>query len=429
MFALTMIFVNGDRVNALLANNGTELPDLPTGNNTTDYYAIINVASTGKTRLIYYDQKDIWQIDNKTPAIMAKMGNFGGYESGSNKRQVYCYELVGSGWLYKGYGSYGAGISLPQDYLNQASDGDYGPAIKHIKQYILDSNVYLFYDFSSFSSSLSDELVHDLAPFELKIMDYNAEENGKEIVIIKIDAQDCFKSGYKYQYSYDGQKYYNLDINAENLVVYLPVYIDLNPYFRILDSSNNLVWELDYTLKNYNTVARNILITEVAEFAGGSKQVKTTINFTDYSQFSDKYNLKYIINGEEKSDVVEYIVNAANYESMPESLIIEVYLDDLLLKKETHRLTMVSHLIDFNEFFDDILDKNMSDELGNEDLSNVNGWIKMVVNFLDKIGNTIKDFFALILHFFNKLNVWIRTSTIGLFIILVITRIIKAVRK
>ena len=270
--------------------------------------------------------------------------------------------------------------------------------------------------------------VSELNNFEMQIShNFATDLEGRDIYAITIDLRNCWENSYKYQYSYDNKNFYNMDVSEENKIYYLNHGINIPIYFQILDSNNNILWNTKYN-GPFDNINKNI---ELKEFTGtdqsGNKFIGFEADLSDYTQFSDIYNFKVIINGiqQDLKDVIAWNIRENQFDNY--NIDFELYLDELLIEKFNYNPKL--EFDSFDDKYNDIVNNEMEEEINNGDYTSIDGIFEAVKSFINAISDFINSFFKLIMVFFNRLNLWIKSAVIGIFIVMVVCRIIKAVRK
>ena len=278
---------------------------------------------------------------------------------------------------------------------------------------VLDENSINVSELNNFGMQISHNFATDL--------------EGRDIYAITIDLRNCWENSYKYQYSYDNKNFYNMDVSEENKIYYLNHGINIPIYFQILDSNNNILWNTKYN-GPFDNINKNI---ELKEFTGtdqsGNKFIGFEADLSDYTQFSDIYNFKVIINGiqQDLKDVIAWNIRENQFDNY--NIDFELYLDELLIEKFNYNPKL--GFDSFDDKYNDIVNNEMEEEINNGDYTSIDGIFEAVKSFIKAISDFINSFFKLIMVFFNRLNLWIKSAVIGIFIVMVVCRIIKAVRK
>lgn len=278
---------------------------------------------------------------------------------------------------------------------------------------VLDENSINVSELNNFGMQISHNFATDL--------------EGRDIYAITIDLRNSWENSYKYQYSYDNKNFYNMDVSEENKICYLNHGINIPIYFQILDSNNNILWNTKYN-GPFDNINKNI---ELKEFTGtdqsGNKFIGFEADLSDYTQFSDIYNFKVIINGiqQDLKDVIAWNIRENQFDNY--NIDFELYLDELLIEKFNYNPKL--GFDSFDDKYNDIVNNEMEEEINNGDYTSIDGIFEAVKSFINAISDFINSFFKLIMVFFNRLNLWIKSAVIGIFIVMVVCRIIKAVRK
>ncbi len=265
------------------------------------------------------------------------------------------------------------------------------------------------------------------------------DDQGRELAQFIINFENCWDESFIYQYSFNNVDFVDIDVGEERKYkLYQGINTDI--YFRILDSSENVI----YTLKDekltkygnyswlYDVIERNVIIKEDTSINDDKeKEIIISVDFSEFSQFSDMYDLKFyiddkLIDGDNKTLIY-------TEENFVTGFYIKIELDGIELKNYSHRIAASGSGggsdSSFNDTYDNVIDNNLSAELGEQDYTSVEGLFDVVKNFINAVSSYIIIFFDLIMYFFNGLNPWLRNAIISLFVVLVISKIIKVVRR
>lgn len=328
-------------------------------------------------------------------------------------------------YTYQFKSDYSNWIDITENIQAAAQEGYY------IYDYLCRYNTNIYFRVLNNSGEVLDENsinVSELNNFGMQIShNFATDLEGRDIYSITIDLRNCWENNYKYQYSYDNKNFYNMDVSEENKIYYLNHGINIPIYFQILDSNNNILWNTKYN-GPFDNINKNI---ELKEFTGtdqsGNKFIGFEADLSDYTQFSDIYNFKVIINGiqQDLKDVIAWNIRENQFDNY--NIDFELYLDELLIEKFNYNPKLVFD--SFDDKYNDIVNNEMEEEINNGDYTSIDGIFEAVKSFINAISDFINSFFKLIMVFFNRLNLWIKSAVIGIFIVMVVCRIIKAVRK
>ena len=252
--------------------------------------------------------------------------------------------------------------------------------------------------------------------------------NGRDIYSIMVDLRSCWNANYTYQYSYDNEKYYDMTgISADNQIFYLNHGINVPIYFRILNENSEVDWSRHYN-EDFPLVDKKIVVNEFTRMLDGTKMIGVQFDLSQYTQFTwDEYNLTIFINGTQQDikDQITFNYYEADFDNFTYNVVLK--LDNLVIEEFTYELNPEGK--EFDDRYEQILEENLEKELGENDYSTVGGMVDSLNSFIEAVKDFIKSFFDLAFGFFNELNIWIRTFIIGIFIVMVICKIIKVVRK
>lgn len=316
---------------------------------------------------------------------------------------------------------------ITEDLNNEANQYDY----------MLYYNTNLYMQVLDENNEVLETKTHqitDLTEYSFKITHAPANDlNDRYINVITIDTRYIYEMDYKYQYSFDNQVFYDMEITEDNKIYYLNHALDIPVYFRVLNAGSIVIHEQVYN-GDFSNVEKNVIFYESTNISNNEKQIIIQVDFTEYLKFFDIYNFRIWINNveyDEQTFIKEFISTEENY---IKSIKIKIAVDNLTIENFTYRVgtetgTSGGSDTDFDNMYETILDNQLKNELKENDYTTVNGMVQAIKNFINAISEFVTVFFELIMYFFNKLNIWIRTCIISLFIELVIFKTIKAVRK
>lgn len=270
--------------------------------------------------------------------------------------------------------------------------------------------------------------VSELNNFDMEISHNPANDlQGRYVNAVTVNLHNCWNDNYTYQYSFDNETFYNMEVNNKQFVLNHGIQTFL--YFRILDENNNIIYTRDYEVIFDGLIKSVVIDEDVKTGENNEKFIIANISFKEFAEFNDTYNLKYYLNDREldgSTSTYIYEWNKEQYYSF-KGVEIVVKIDNFVVYSAFYLPSMGDKT--FEDKYDEVVEDNLEEELGDNDYSDVNGMLEAVKSFINAIKNFINAFFSLILVFFNRLNIWIKSMLIGLFIVMVICRIIKAVRK
>lgn len=302
--------------------------------------------------------------------------------------------------------------------------------------YILRYNTTLFMQVLDNDNNILESktlTIADLEEYGFIITHNLAEDlNTRPVYAIRVDARLVYNDNYTYQYTYDGQTYYNMDIVDNVYIMNHALNIPIS--YRILDDKDNVIYTQIYGA-DFSEMERRITFNEKTNIVDNKKQIVIGIDFTEYLKFYDMYNFRVFIEDKEynlqDAFYVELILTEENY---IKAIDIKLMLDNMTIEQFQHRLGTLNGTgggsdTDFNGMYDNVLENELENEIKEQDYTTISGMVEAVKNFIKATSEFITTFFELIMYFFNKLNIWIRTCIIALFIELIIFKTIKAVRK
>lgn len=238
-----------------------------------------------------------------------------------------------------------------------------------------------------------------------------------------------YNANYKYQYSYDNQKFYDMTgLDSNNLAYWLNVGLNIPVYFRVLDDNDDVVWSTKYNDNlGFTELDNSATIYEEAITDENGKKVKIYFDLSDYLVYMDMYNYTIYLNDVEQNLVPRLEVDL-NENTFDDTIYrFELKVDNATVEAFEYKPKTSDKT--FEDYYEDVLEDNLEDDLGNSDYSDVGGMVDSLNSFINAIKTYISTFFDLIMGFFNKLNLWIRSFLIGIFIVMIICKIVKAVRK
>lgn len=283
---------------------------------------------------------------------------------------------------------------------------------------VLEAKTYTITDLEEYGFTITHNLAEDL--------------NTRPVYAVRVDSRLVYNENYIYQYTYDGQTYYSMEI-VDNVYI-MNHALNIPIIYRILDANNNTIYTQVYS-PDFSEMEKSIDFSESTNIVDSEKRITIGVDFTEYLKFHDMYNFRVFVNGVEynlqDAFYIEFISTESNY---IKSLDIKLMLDNMTIEEYTYRVGTINGTgggsdTDFDGMYDNILENELENELKQQDYSTIPGMVEAVKSFIKATGDFITTFFELIMYFFNKLNVWIKTCVIALFIELVIFKTIKVVRK
>lgn len=318
-----------------------------------------------------------------------------------------------------------------------------------ITNYILEAYEYGYYHYdytlkynSKVYARILDANNNVLATNEIEITDLSeyvkishsigCDLNNRDINIIDFDLINAYNENYIYQYSYDNKKFYNMAVDANNLKYSLNHAINIPIYFRILDPNSNVVYEQYYN-PNFEDLDKDVLIFETTDIINNEKQIKIHVDFTEYLDYFDMYNYTIYVDNVKYDESTFFLDFISTKDNFIKSINIQIYVDDLLIENIGYRCGSFggggSDIDNFDDMYENVLENELNNELLENNYDSANNMVKSAQKFIESIANIVTTFFDLIMTFFNRLNIWIRVCIINLFVVLVICKTIKAVRK
>lgn len=276
--------------------------------------------------------------------------------------------------------------------------------------------------------------ITSLHDFEMIVNHAPAEDlEGRFVNAVTVDLFYCWENDYTYQYSFDNETFYKMDVSKDNKRFILNHGVQTFLYFRILDKDNKVIYTKDYK-EIFDGIVRHVHIKENYKTENDIKYIVVDLDLSEYTPFQEDYNFTILVNNIELElnqrllyeDHYFYNITKEMYEDFPE-LNIEVYIDNFLVDAVCYSPKYGG--LDFDSKYNEIVENKFEDELGDQDYSTVGGMIETVKKFITAVSGYIQTFFRLIMRFFNRLNIWIRTFIISEFAVIIICKIIKVARR
>ena len=274
-------------------------------------------------------------------------------------------------------------------------------------------------------------VLHD---FEMIVNHAPAEDlEGRFVNTITVDLFYCWENDYTYQYSFDNETFYKMDVSKGNKRFIFNHGVQTFLYFRILDKENKVIYTKDYK-EIFDGITKHIHVKEDYKTENDIKYIVVDLDLSEYTSFQTDYNFTILVNNVELElnqrllyeDHYLYNITKEMYENFQE-LNIEIYIDNFLVEAVCYSPKYGG--LDFDNKYNEIVEDKFEDELGDQDYSTVGGMIETVKKFITAVSEYIQTFFKLIMRFFNRLNIWIRTFIISEFAVIIICRIIKVARR
>ena len=275
---------------------------------------------------------------------------------------------------------------------------------------------------------------------------YDKEKNASEMIIthnyedehnrysITIKLTQTLESTLNYEYSYDNETWHTLSaFSSSSNSFNLNHYFNIPIYFRIRKlNTNEIIWSTLYE-EDFSKVDKHIIVSEKAGVDDGNEYIKTSFDFSEYFKYknSGSYELKTFFDDNEIElfdDVWSTTIYKQGFDNFGNfKTNIKIKIDNKVVEELNYTLNEEDK--EFDEVYDDILNDNLNQDLSNGDYSTVEGMIESIKSFITAISSFVSSFFGLIIGFFNALNIWIRSFIISIFVVIVICKLIKAVRK
>ena len=260
---------------------------------------------------------------------------------------------------------------------------------------------------------------------------YIAEQNRYSITI---KLNQPLESTLNYEYSYDNETWHTLSaFSSSSNSFNLNHYFNIPIYFRIRElNTNNIKFSTLYEA-DFSNVNKHIIVSENAGVKDGNEYIKVSFDFSEYFKYknSGPYELKTFFDDNDIElfdDVWSTTIYKQGFDNFGNfKTNIKIKIDNKVVEELNYTLNEEDK--EFDEIYDDILNDNLNQDLNNGDYSSVEGMIDSIKSFITAISNFVSSFFGLIMGFFNALNIWIRSFIISIFVVIVICKLIKAVRK
>ena len=261
-------------------------------------------------------------------------------------------------------------------------------------------------------------------------------EGDPQAEIITIDFTNAYIEGYKYYYSYDARIFHELNVTSENLVQHINEYLYEQLYVHVYDENDNLILysyksvfedeRLGYVPADYEERHKPIINQGAACDLQGNEIINLTIDFSNVTKYVNEYNFDVVINGQHYGALPYYDMQLNENNYIP-TFEVEIYLDTWRFYHYTITIGGLNSGENFEETYNNMI--NNGDWGKDLNVNDVNDMGDIVVQFLGAVGSFVAGFFDLLEIFFNRLNYWVRSFIVTIFIELVICKIIKGVRK
>ena len=327
-----------------------------------------------------------------------------------NPNYRYQYRINDLGW-----------IDVTNDIYNASQEGYYETIASiycncNIEARVIDQNNNIIKSNNQAISSLNHIFGIDFTVNEA------CDLNNRDINVLSADFTYCWNDNFLYQYSYDNENWYDIALTNTNkqFILNHSVYMPIN--FRILDN-NTIIYTNSFT--DFTKILRHIKMN--LDYNETDKNIIINIDFSQYTQFRDSYNMRVLINNQEiAEDTKQYIINNTNYTNFQE-IKMDVYIDNYLVDSQCYSPNYGGY--SFEEKYNQVQMDKLEEELENNDNNSLSSLVNLANKFLNAINSIITTIISLIMRFFDGLNVWIRSAIISEFIIMIICKIVKVVRK
>lgn len=318
------------------------------------------------------------------------------------------------------------------DYINSSAEQGY---------YFYNYNCYYNTDITFRVLDENNELVventisvNELNDYGFVISHAPAEDlQGRFINAITIDLRNCWSNEHTYQYSFDNNKFYDMNVSEDNKMFILNHGIQTFLYFRILGQNGNVIHTQSYE-EIFDGIIKHIQTLEDTYIDDkANKFIIATVDFTEFSEFSDMYNLKYVlenVDGDtiilDSEDTYTYTFDKDFFETF-KGVNISVYIDDFLVDSAYYLPSLGGS--SFNDKYDQIVQDKIDEELENlkwdtpEDLANA------IVKFIKSIVDILGAVISVVFFFYDNLNDWIRLYIVAILAVFIVCKSIKGARK
>ena len=270
--------------------------------------------------------------------------------------------------------------------------------------------------------------VSELNNFEMEISHRPANDlQGRYVNAVTVNLHNCWNENYTYQYSFDNEIFYNMEVNNKQFVLNHGIQTFL--YFRILDENNNIIYTRDYEVI-FDGLVKSVLIDEDVKIDENAvKYIIANISFKEFAQFNDTYNLKYYLNDREldgSTSTYIYQWNKEEYLNF-KGVEIVVKIDNFVVYSAFYLPSMGDKT--FEDKYDDIIDDNLNEEINDVKWDSPEEMFEAIKKFFESILYIIHILMSLVVLFYDSLNDWIRLAIACLFAIMIVCKAIKGARK
>jgi len=434
------LFSFNNNANALELKNGLEVPDVD-----LDYYSISYAYRSDGIVNIY-----LIQFDNAN-YINNRWNQIGGFFGSGLEEEVKIAILQDNEWVWvkNSFDIWGIQLDKIENYIpdikfNDVENLGYFDLInKYGEEYIKEN----YYDKVILYSSIDLKTISNDIEYTFYSTDMNIDTSNKMNLSSEYNcaADECFysitakltqplESTLNYEYSYDNETWHTLSaFSSSSNSFELKHYFNIPIYFRIRKlNTNEIIWSTLYEA-DFSQVDKHIIVSEKAGVEDGNEYIKTSFDFSEYFKYknSGSYELKTFFDDNDIElfdDVWSTTIYKQGFDNFGNfKTNIKIKIDNKVVEELNYTLNEEDK--EFDEIYDDILNDNLDQDLSNGDYSTVEGMINSIKSFITAISNFVSSFFGLIMGFFNALNIWIRSFIISIFVVIVICKLIKAVRK
>lgn len=426
------ILIPSYKANALSGNDDIIYPDVPTDKGSA---YVIYKNNDNVVNLVVYPEKT-FGVEGDTFKLFISASNiYFGSGTNSTNSSVHWYKLSSDNktWEYQSLDMWGCAYNYADDFTSDELMEDITGLLKPLlNKIIISSNV---------NYSFNNVMVYDKDEIR-KITITNSlvcePETGREFYLVTFDLGEYYDSKYKIYYGYGNNERHKHSVEFDSETKKATIkhaFPDVAIHYELIannDLNNAIIIGVYFLPPEANN--KTILLTEKALFdKNGDKYIKTTLSFENFEKFKDIHpDIKYMVNSKLTTTLnYTWIIDKTNYDSF-ETKNIQIFLGDYAVINEMYyhpKLEGDTSISNFEDKFTAIIERELLEKIDMDNLDSAGGIANMVKTFIETIKDIILSFFGIIKGFFDKLNIWIRTYIISIFCVLVVSRIIKAVRK
>lgn len=366
---------------------------------------------------------NIYSVGSTTPSVMRAAF----YNSDSFTDSIYSLP-IGTSRSTRDYNNLKTIITNYGYIYNTSIYGYPGYYIRYVYNTLNYNGVYynngdtIFYSDGSINEGIPKEMIINTGMFE-RVSDEISGMN------VELDLKNIYDPNYKYQMSYDNSNWTDFTndvyVNADMQIwaYKFDEFINHNVYFRVLDSSNNVIDSKTLNI-NEQSMERAIIVKKSFD----QDYIYYEADFSQFSQFA-QYDFDYTISNSRLLSDFDFTIDTLTDES---KYVLKVDLRkynsfNFSFNVLLGNYSVTSELILVNDTSEEMANITLDNLDNGQNLNGFDGLVSTVNVYLVTMSQYFKIFTDLFVYAFNKLNIVIRSAIITVSIIFVIAKIVHMI--